>query len=58
MTGETYELVDWVGEDTSSVVQCNRVAGGVFMVGEVSRMWTSGGTFNAVIVTSGEYITN
>ena len=40
------------------MVQCNRVAGGVFMVGEMSRMRTSGGTFNAVIVASGEYITN
>ena len=55
---ETYALVDWVGEDSSSVVQCIRVAGGVFTVGEVSRVRTSGGTFNAVVVANGECIMN
>ena len=36
--GETYALVDWVGEESSSVVQYIRVVGGVFTVGEVSKL--------------------
>ena len=54
-TGETNALVDWVDEESSSVVQSVRVAEGVFTVGEVSRVRTSGGTFRGVIAASGKH---
>ena len=54
-TGETYALVDWVGEESSSVVQSTKIGCmGVFAVGEVAKVRTSTGTFKAVIVASGK----
>ena len=44
-----------MGEESSSVVQCIRVVGGVFTVGEVSRVRAAGGTFDAVAVASGKH---
>ena len=54
-TGETYALVDWVGEESSSIVQSTKIGYmGVFTVGEVAKVRTSTGTFKAVIVASGK----
>ena len=54
-TGGTYALVDWLGEEAYSVVQCTKIGYmGVFTVGEVAKVWTSTGTFEAVIIASGK----
>ena len=37
-------LIDLVGEDSSSVVQSSWVGGGTFLVGEVAKVKTGGGT--------------
>ena len=52
--GETYALVDWVGEESSSVVQGIRVAGGFVRVGEVSKIRVSGGVFDGLVIASGK----
>ena len=44
-------LVDWVGEESSTVVQCTKIGYiGVFTVGEVVRVHTSTGTFEAIVI--------
>ena len=54
-TGETYALVDWVGKEAYSVVQCTKIGYmGVFTVGEVAKVQTSSGTFDAVIIANGK----
>ena len=50
----TEEMIDWAGEDSSSVVQSLKVGGGVFREGEVSRVKTSQGCFEGMVEASGK----
>ena len=47
-------LVDWVGENTSSVLQGAKVAGGGFSVGEVSPIRIGTETYDGLVVASGK----
>ena len=49
-----YALVEWVGEDSSSVVPCIQVGGGTYRVGEVTNVKTSGSIFNALVAAVGK----
>ena len=51
---ETYVVVDWVGEETSSVIQSIRVGGGIFRVGDVSNIRISGGQYQGIVISSGK----
>ena len=53
---ETYVLIDWVGEDSSSVVKGTNVIGGSFKVGEVSTVRTGGRNYDGIVVASGKYM--
>ena len=52
--GETYVLIDWVGENTSSVLQGVKVAGGGFSVGDVSPIRIGTETYDGLVVASGK----
>ena len=45
---------DWVGENTSSVLQGAKVAGGGFSVGEVSPIRIGTETYDGLVVASGK----
>ena len=47
-------LVDWVGEEASSVVQSVRVGNGTFQVGEVARVRYGNGIYDGKVVASGK----
>ena len=45
--------MEWVGEDSASVVPCHRVSEGECRIGEVSKVRTSAGIFDAVVAATG-----
>lgn len=55
MIENKYALVDWVGEDSSSLVPCLQVGNGVFTIGEIAQVNTSEGTFEAIVSAVGKY---
>ena len=48
-----YALVEWVAED-SSVVPCIQVGGVTYNVGEIARVKTSQGVFEALVAAVGK----
>ena len=51
--GDSYLLVDWVGEDSYSVVKGQRV-NGLYRVGEVCRVKFGVGRYDGFIVAAGK----
>ena len=48
-------MVDWVGEQSSSLLQSTRVGGGIFRVGEFYKIKVAGRYYDGKIVSSGKY---
>ena len=49
-----YALVEWVGEDTMSVVCALQVEGGQYRIGSQHPVKISQGTFEALMLADGE----
>ena len=55
-SGDSYVLIDWVGEDAHSVVKSNRVNGGVYEVGKVERVRFGPGYYDGRVVAAGKSV--
>ena len=50
---EKHALIEWVEDESLSVVCCEKVNGGLWTVGKVSRVSTSGGVFMGLVTATG-----